>query len=208
MNILSPFLPKFVRLLLHFSRNCRLHEQRDLLLANRWCWGISIWRDRRLLRRKQFCAPIVVAITQCKPALRLALAAHPNIFVAFWQAHTFLAWRPRGFRDQEDISLGIGRHPWQVWDTSRLSALTKLFLYLLDVESSLNCLMSTVWSRRDHLLIVVLKLRACAVTEPLLTSGGSAWHSKPFQTRVMSYAQHASDAKRKVQNASVWRSWW
>ena len=85
MNILSPFLPKFVRLLLHFSRNCRLHEHRDLLLANRWCWGISIWRDRRLLRRKQFCAPIVVAITQCKPALRLALAATGHLQ---WQCNS------------------------------------------------------------------------------------------------------------------------
>ena len=58
---------------------------------------------------------------------------------------------------------------------SRLSsALTKPLPYLSEAKSSLNCLMSTTWSRMDHVVIVSLKARTSIVTQPHLASGCSA----------------------------------
>ena len=54
------------------------------------------------------------------------------------------------------------------------SALTKSLPYLLEAESSLNCLVSTAWSRTKHLVIVSLKAHTCIVTQSHLPSWCSA----------------------------------
>jgi len=50
-------------------------------------------------------------------------------------------------------------------------ALTKLLPYILDVEASPICLVSTAWSRTDRLVIVSLKAHTSIVTQPDLSSG-------------------------------------
>ena len=58
---------------------------------------------------------------------------------------------------------------------SRLSsAFTKPLPYLSEAQLSLNCLVSTVWSRTDHLVIILLTENTSIVTQPHLASGCSA----------------------------------
>jgi len=87
-------------------------------------------------------------------------------------------------------------------------ALTELSLYLLDAKSSLYCLVSTVWSRLGHLVIVLLKARTCTVTQLHLASGCSASHYNATYTefcRFKSYSLKLSfkDASSLTRNTSA-----
>ena len=100
---------------------------------------------------------------------------------------------------------------------SRLSsALTKPLSYLSEAaDSSLNCRMSTAWSRTDHLVIVSLKAHTSIVTQPHLAASGCSWQHRPptqdqsarfqvlsssipFQRPVMSYVQHANNVEQNI----------
>jgi len=99
----------------------------------------------------------------------------------FWKNAT------KDFRIKEGIPLGITWRPRpQAWETLQQhaagflrlsSALTKLSMYLLNVKSSLSCLVSTAWSRMDYCVIDLLKApswRTSIVSKPHFVSKCSA----------------------------------
>ena len=86
------------------------------------------------------------------------------------------------------------------------SAPTKQLLYLSVVESLLNCLENTAWSRTDHLVIVSSKVRISIVTLPHLASGCSASSSNaglryeissPILSNSLSKTRHVLRATRQ-----------
>ena len=98
-------------------------------------------------------------------------------------------------------------------------ALTKPLLYLSEVKSLLNSLVSTAWSRTDHLEIVLLKAHTSIVTQLHLASGCSAspsnarWECKISSSILSSslskthQVSRATNSNRKSTCTSFCRDW-
>jgi len=75
------------------------------------------------------------------------------------------------------------------------SALTQPSLFLSDDKTSLNCLVSTVCSRTDNLVIVSLKARTSLVIQPHLASGCHG-----------SVLRYNTSSKRKISHHIIFNS--